>query len=66
MSAANFVPGGIITPTCTDSLVEWNFGDQRVTTGTAGLGNRYDFEIGFIARVENTAATNDGNIDLQR
>ena len=42
--------------------MEWNFGDQRVTTGTAGLGNRFDFEIGFIARVENTAATNDGNI----
>jgi hypothetical protein len=31
-----------------------------VTTGTAGIGNRYDFEIGFIARVENTAGTNDG------
>jgi len=61
-AAANFVPGGIITPTCTDNLVEWNFGDQRVTTGTAGLANRYDFEIGFIAQVENTAGNNDGDV----
>jgi uncharacterized repeat protein (TIGR01451 family)/fimbrial isopeptide formation D2 family protein len=57
---AGFVPGGIITPTCTDNLVEWNFGDQRVTNGT--VGDRYDFEIRFIARVENTAGTNDGNV----
>ncbi len=59
-SAANFVPGGTITPTCTDNLVEWNFGDQRVTNGT--VGDRYDFEIGFIASVENTANTNDGDM----
>jgi len=59
-SAANFVPGGIITPTCNGDLVEWNFGDQRVTNGT--VGDRYDFEIGFIARVENTASTNDGDV----
>jgi large repetitive protein len=61
-SAANFVPGGIITPTCSGTLVEWDFGDQRVTTGTSGLGNRYDFEIGFIARIENTIETNDGDL----
>jgi large repetitive protein len=61
-SAANFVPGGTITPTCSGGVVEWNFGDQRVTTGTAGVGNRYDFEIGFIARVENTADTNNGDL----
>ena len=59
-SDAAFVPGGVITPTCSDGYVEWNFGDQRVTLGT--VGNRYDFEIGFIARVENTAATQDGNL----
>ena len=59
-SAARFVPGGIITPTCSTGFVEWNFGDQRVTNGT--VGNRYDFEIGFIARVENTALTNDGDV----
>jgi large repetitive protein len=60
-SAANFVPGGTFAPTCSGGVVEWDFGDQRVTTGTAGIGNRYDFEIGFIARVENTAGTNDGD-----
>ncbi len=59
-SAAGFDPGGTITPTCANGLVEWNFGDQRVTNGT--VGNRYDFEIGFIARVENTAATNDADL----
>ncbi|MGB5615415.1 MAG: isopeptide-forming domain-containing fimbrial protein, partial [Desulfobacterales bacterium] len=59
-SAANFVPGGIFTPTCNDNFVEWNFGDQRVTNGT--VGNRYDFEIGFIARAENTAGTNDADV----
>ncbi len=59
-SNAGFEPGGTITPTCTDNLVEWNFGDQRVTNGT--VGDRYNFEIGFIARVENTVATNDGDV----
>jgi large repetitive protein len=56
--AAGFQPGGIITPTCTDNLVEWNFGNQRITKGTTN--NRFDFAIRFIARVENTAGTNDG------
>ncbi len=59
-SAAGFDPGGIITPTCTDNLVEWNFGDQRLTIGSAG--SRYDFALNFIAQVENTAGTNDGGI----
>jgi len=59
-SDAGFEPGGTITPTCSGNLVEWNFGDQRVTNGT--VGDRYDFEIGFIARVENTADTNDGDV----
>ncbi|MGD8891385.1 MAG: hypothetical protein PVF94_00005 [Desulfobacterales bacterium] len=59
-SDAGFEPGGTITPTCTDNLVEWNFGNQRVTNGT--VGDRYDFEIGFITRVENTANTNDGDV----
>ncbi|KJS32549.1 MAG: hypothetical protein VR64_06500 [Desulfatitalea sp. BRH_c12] len=59
-SAAGFIPGGTIVPTCTDAYVEWNFGDQRVTNGT--VANRYDFEIRFIARVENTAGTNDGDV----
>ncbi|MGD9007846.1 MAG: isopeptide-forming domain-containing fimbrial protein, partial [Desulfobacteraceae bacterium] len=58
-STANFVPGGAFTPTCNGTYVEWNFGDQRVTNGN--VGNRYDFEIAFIARVENIAGTNDGD-----
>ncbi len=57
---AGFIPGGTITPTCSGQVVEWNFGDQRVTHGT--VGNRYDFAIGFIARIDNTAATNDGDV----
>ncbi len=61
-AAAGFDPGGTITPTCTDDLVEWNFGNQRLTAGTAGLGNRFDFEIGFIARVENTGGNNDTDV----
>ncbi|HEX7045565.1 MAG TPA: hypothetical protein VF203_13245, partial [Burkholderiales bacterium] len=57
---AGFQPGGIITPTCTDNVVEWNFGNQRITRGTSS--GRYDFAIRFIARVENTAATNEGGV----
>ncbi|MEJ2157423.1 MAG: isopeptide-forming domain-containing fimbrial protein [Desulfobacteraceae bacterium] len=60
-AAAGFTPGGTFTPTCNASEVQWNFGDQRVTAGTAGLGNRYNFGIGFIARVTNTAGNNDGD-----
>ncbi|WP_319409576.1 SdrD B-like domain-containing protein [uncultured Desulfosarcina sp.] len=59
-AAAGFDPGGTITPTCTDTQVEWNFGDQRLTIGTPG--SRFDFEIGFIAGVANTAGTNDGDV----
>lgn len=59
-SAAGFVPGGVVTPTCTNSLVEWNFGDQRVTQGTTN--NRYDLAIRFIARVENSAGNNNGGV----
>jgi uncharacterized repeat protein (TIGR01451 family)/fimbrial isopeptide formation D2 family protein len=54
-SAAGFVPGGTFTPTCTNSAVQWNFGNQQVTKGTSN--NRYDFKVNFIARVENTANT---------
>jgi uncharacterized repeat protein (TIGR01451 family)/fimbrial isopeptide formation D2 family protein len=59
-SAAGFVPGGTITPTCSNNLVTWNFGDQQVTKGTTN--NRYDLKINFIARVENTANTNNGGM----
>ncbi|NTW65776.1 MAG: DUF11 domain-containing protein [Nitrospirae bacterium] len=59
-SAAGFVPGGTITPTCSNNLVTWNFGDQEVTKGTNN--NRYDLKVSFIARVENTANTNSGGM----
>jgi uncharacterized repeat protein (TIGR01451 family)/fimbrial isopeptide formation D2 family protein len=57
---AGFDPGGEITPYCEGNLVEWDFGDQRLTRGT-GV-SRYDFSIDFIARVENTQATNNGDV----
>ena len=58
-SAAGFVPGGSFTPTCVGNLVEWNFGDQELTmSGTA----RFDFPVNFIARVDNTVDTNEGNV----
>lgn len=60
-AAAGFVPGGVITSTCTSTgsndFVEWNFGDQQVTLAT---GTRFNFPISFIARVENSALTNEG------
>ena len=61
-SAAGFVPGGIITPTCTDTLVEWNFGNQALTIGSGSSSSLYDFAVSFIGRVENTANTNDGGL----
>ena len=60
-SAAGFVPGGQFTPTCTNSLVEWNFGDQELTTAP-NSATRFDFYVRFIAQVDNTATTNDGDI----
>ena len=60
--AAGFVPGGIFTPTCTDSLVLWEFGDQTLTM-TPGGSTRFDFPVDFIARVDN-AATNNEATDL--
>ena len=57
---AGFEPGGEIKPTCTENLVEWDFGNQRLTMGT-GV-SRYDFSIYFIARVENTLGTNNGDV----
>jgi len=59
-AAAGFVPGGVITPTCTSNLVEWNFGDQRVTQGTTN--NYFDFKVRFIARVDNSATNNSGTL----
>jgi uncharacterized repeat protein (TIGR01451 family)/fimbrial isopeptide formation D2 family protein len=55
-SSAGFVPGGTITPTCTDTQVRWDFGTQALTNGS-GI-TLYDFAINFIGRIENTANTN--------
>ena len=60
-SAAGFQPGGTFTPTCTDSYVEWNFGNQRITQGTTP-DNRYPFSLRFIARVENSTLTNNAGV----
>ncbi|UCB54823.1 MAG: DUF11 domain-containing protein [Thiotrichales bacterium] len=59
-SAAGFFPGGQITPTCNDNLVYWYFGDQELTTATNN--NLFEFVIGFIARVDNTATVNDTDV----
>jgi len=66
-AAAGFVPGGPpVSTTCTSSVagndvVEWFFGDQAVTASLPG--NRFLFPINFVARVENTAITNE-NVTL--
>ena len=60
-AAAGFQPGGTFTPTCSDNLVEWNFGNQRITQGTTP-DNRFPFSIRFITRVENSALTNNGTV----
>ncbi|NNJ51528.1 MAG: DUF11 domain-containing protein, partial [Gammaproteobacteria bacterium] len=63
-SAAGFVPGGSFASTCTNTgvndYVEWNFGNQAVTLGPPG--SRFNFPITFIARVENSAVTNEGAV----
>ena len=58
-SAAGFMPGGSFTPTCTDNLVEWNFGNQTVTMSNR-VDRRFEFEIQFIARVDNVATSQEG------
>lgn len=59
-NTAGFVPGGIITPTCTNTLVQWNFGNQVLTDGS-GI-TLYDFAINFIGRIENTSNTNNAGL----
>ena len=57
--AAGFMPGGTFTPTCTDTEVVWDFGDQTVTMSPRD-DRRFDFGIQFIARVDNIEANQDG------
>ncbi|MGY8806043.1 MAG: hypothetical protein ACKVK6_17630, partial [bacterium] len=58
-AAAGFTPGGTFIPTCTDTEVSWDFENQTVTMGGGG-GNRFNFAIDFIARVDNIVENQDG------
>ncbi|WP_159435993.1 DUF11 domain-containing protein [Microbulbifer donghaiensis] len=62
-NAAGFAPGGTFTPTCTSTgsndYIEWNFGDQELTTVAGSL---FEFPVEFIARIENSANTDDGDV----
>jgi len=57
--AAGFVPGGSFTPTCTDTQVRWNFGNQTVTMSNR-VDRRFEFEVQFVARVDNVLANQNG------
>ena len=59
--SAGFVPGGIFVPTCDATRAEWNFGDQTVTMSDR-LDRRFEFEVQFIARVDNLATSRDGDL----
>ena len=59
--AAGFMPGGSFTPTCTDTEVVWDFGDQTVTMSPRA-DRRFDFGIQFIARIENIEQNVDGYV----
>ncbi len=57
--AAGFVPGGAFTPTCTETEVVWDFGNQTVTQSPRD-DRRFDFGIRFIARIDNVETNQDG------
>ncbi|WHI52872.1 isopeptide-forming domain-containing fimbrial protein [Microbulbifer sp. MLAF003] len=61
--AAGFIPGGTFNATCTSTgtadYVQWDFGDQELTTVTGSL---FDFPVEFIARIENSSNTDDGDM----
>lgn len=67
-SAAGFSPGGQFNPVCTQAppnsglpdRIIWNFGDQDLTLGVAN--SRFDFELDFVARIENSRSSNQGDI----
>ncbi|WP_346837320.1 isopeptide-forming domain-containing fimbrial protein [Microbulbifer sp. SAOS-129_SWC] len=62
-NAAGFSPGGSFTPTCgnngTRDYIEWDFGNQELTTVSGSL---FEFPVEFIARIENSASTNDSDV----
>ena len=52
---------GDVTPICSDSQVQWSFGDVVLTNPSADRDpNRFTFELTFVARVQNSASNNDG------
>ena len=59
--AAGFMPGGNFTPTCTDTEVIWDFGNQTVTSSPRA-DRRFDFGIQFIARIDNAPANVDAYV----
>ena len=58
-AAAGFTPGGVFTPTCTDTEVVWDFGNQTVTQSPRD-DRRFDFAVRFVARVDNVATNQEG------
>jgi uncharacterized repeat protein (TIGR01451 family) len=58
-ASGGFIPGGTIVPTCTDTQVIWDFGDQIVSQAPGGAA-RFPFSVRFIARVDNEIANQDG------
>ena len=56
--AAGFVPGGTFTPSCTETEVVWDFGDQTITMSPRD-DRRFDFGIQFIARIDNVEGNQD-------
>lgn len=58
-SLAGFFPGGTISPTCNENEVYWYFGHQELTMAPDST-SRFDFYVRFIARVDNSAANNNG------
>ncbi|MGI9645217.1 MAG: hypothetical protein ACR2O6_07910, partial [Ilumatobacteraceae bacterium] len=56
--AAGFFPGGVFTPTCSETEAVWSFGNQTVTRSDRE-DRRFDFGVQFIARVDNEAANQD-------
>jgi uncharacterized repeat protein (TIGR01451 family)/fimbrial isopeptide formation D2 family protein len=62
-SGAGFSPGGApVSTICNDTVVEWDFGVQTLTVGPLTAPYTYDFYVDFIARIENTANTNNNDL----
>jgi len=60
-AAAGFVPGGVFRPTCDDTEVVWDFGNQTVTRSPR-TDRRFDFGVTFVGRVGNLAANQENTV----